>query len=100
MCTTARIEGRTTGRASFRAHVLSDEKFRFADSAQHCWLIATVIWPRSTLVVSYLIMTFEARIVLFTAPKFQRYHIQQGRIVRAPCLVIDRMAIHLGISHV
>ena len=100
MCATARVEGRATGRASLRVHVLCDEQFRSADSAQHRWVIVTIGWPRPTVVVSYLIMALEARIVLFTAPEFQRYDIQQGRIVRAPCLVIDRMAVHPGFSHV
>ena len=99
MRSTARVEGRTTGGAAFCVHVLRDEQFRFTDSAQHCWLIATIVRPRSTLVVSYLIVTLEARIVLFTAPKSQRYDIQRGRIVHAPCLVIDRIAVHPRFIH-
>ena len=41
-----------------------------------------------------LVVAFEAWIVAFTAPEFESYDIQRGRIMHAPSLVIHQLAMH------
>ena len=70
-----RIEWCSALRAPICVHVLPDDEFCLAFTAQYCWFGSALRGPGLSLVIRGFVVALKTRIVPFTATKFQRHNI-------------------------
>lgn len=86
----ARVERRTTPRATIHAQVVADGQLMTADPAQDGPGVAFFDRPLHRRVIDTLLVTKMAGVQLLTTTEPDRHHVKRCAVVDAPCLVINR----------